>query len=161
MIYGGNLDKAYFRSINQEVMRKIVGQEVIYYKLSLRETKENVFGESKKKMYDQPILIVCSVIPEDQTTDSTEAGLTRKQNIDFGFLASDLKELNLVPEDGDIIEWERSYYEVDKIIDNQRVMGKDNDYSLEDDNQDYGELWSVICKTHLTKPNKLNLIKSR
>jgi len=160
-IYGGSLDKAYFRSIAQEVMRKIVGQEVLYFKLSLSETKENVFGESKKKMYLQPILIACSVIPEDQNTEDTLSGSNRNQNMDVHFLVSDLKEINLVPEAGDIIEWEKSYYEVDGWIDNQRVMGKDNEYSLERDNENYGELWSITVKTHLSKQNKLNLIISR
>lgn len=160
-LYTSARDRSFFRHANREMMRKIVSQEVVYYKISLSETVVNVFGESKNKMYHQPMLLVCSIIPEDPDSPLIETGLTTTQQVDFRFLTSDLIEINLVPEKGDIIMWEENYYEVDNMIYNQRVMGKNPDYSIESDNEEYGEAWSVICKSHLTKPNKLNIIKSR
>jgi len=160
-LYTGPKAKSFFRHHNRQVMRKIISQEVIYYKLSLRETNVNVFGESKNKIYHQPILLVCSIVPEDPDSPYIETGLTTTQQVDFRFLQADLIELNLVPEKGDIILWEENYFEVDNTIVNQRIMGKNPDYSLEEDSQLYGESWSIICKSHLTKHNKLNIIKSR
>lgn len=39
-------------------------------------------------------------------------------------------------------------------------MGKNPEYSLQADLEKYGESWSMICKTHLTGLNKLNIVKS-
>jgi hypothetical protein len=96
----------------------------------------------------------------DQNSDDAEYGKSRAQQVDFRFLHEDLVLLNLLPEAGDIICWQESYYEVDLIIENQRVMGKNPDYSLQSDLEKYGESWSMICKSHLTAVNKLNIIKS-
>jgi hypothetical protein len=160
-LYGGFLDRDYFRHINKEIQDKITGQQIGYYKISLSQTSTNIYGESKKKMYYQPVLMTCTIITQEQTTDSPETGVSRAQLVDFNFLKSDLKDLNLVPEAGDIIMWQESYYEVDAIVENQRVMGKDNTYSLESDNEYYGESWSMVCKAHLTKANKLNIVQTR
>lgn len=160
-LYSGPKDRAYFRHINRELLRKIIAQEVVYYKISLPETQENVFGESKDKMYNQPILINCSIIPEDQTNVETEIGPDRNQTIRFNFLRDDLIEVELEPFIGDIVMWEEGYYEVHNVVDNQRVMGKDWQYSLENDNENHGELWTISCDCHLTKVNKLNIIQSR
>lgn len=160
-IYNDKVDRAFMRSISREITNKIIGQEVIYYKISLAETKVNVWGESKEKMYQQPILLTCLWSRDDQNTDSQEYGLSRNQVVNFAFLKADLINLNLVPEAGDIIVMNETYYEVDQIIENQLLMGKDFNYSLESDNEKYGESWSIVCVSHLTKVNKLNIIPAR
>jgi hypothetical protein len=141
-------------------MNRIIAEEVMYYKLSLSETKTNIYGESKSKMYHQPILLTCLYSVQDQTSDDAEYGKSRTQQVEFRFLRDDLIDLNLVPEAGDIIMWQESYYEVDLVTENQRVMGKNPEYSLQSDLQKYGESWSMICMSHLTAVNKINIIKS-
>jgi hypothetical protein len=111
-------------------------------------------------MYYNPILLTCLVEAQEQSSEDAEYGKSRTQVINFRFLRDDLIDLNLLPEAGDIIVWQESYYEVDLIIENQRVMGKTPEYSLQSDLEKYGESWSMICKTHLTSVNKLNIIKS-
>jgi hypothetical protein len=141
-------------------MNRIIAEEVVYYKLSLKETQYNIYGESKNKMYNQPILLTCLYEVQDQSSDDAEYGKSKAQQVDYRFLRDDLIDLNLVPESGDIISWQESYYEVDLVIENQRVVGKNPEYSLQSDLEKYGESWSIICKTHLTNVNKLNIIKS-
>jgi hypothetical protein len=141
-------------------MNRIIAEEVVYYKLSLKETQYNIYGESKNKMYNQPILLTCLYEVQDQSSDDAEYGKSKAQQVDYRFLRDDLIDLNLVPESGDIISWQESYYEVDLVVENQRVVGKNPEYSLQSDLEKYGESWSIICKTHLTNVNKLNIIKS-
>jgi hypothetical protein len=141
-------------------MNRIIAEEVVYYKLSLKETQYNIYGESKNKIYNQPILLTCLYEVQDQSSDDAEYGKSKAQQVDYRFLRDDLIDLNLVPESGDIISWQESYYEVDLVVENQRVVGKNPEYSLQSDLEKYGESWSIICKTHLTNVNKLNIIKS-
>ncbi len=159
-LFGGPRARSFFRHHNRQLLNRIIAQEVLYYKLSLRETETNIYGESKSKMYYNPILLTCLVEAQEQSSEDAEYGKSRSQITNFRFLRDDLIDLNLLPEAGDIIVWQESYYEVDLIIENQRVMGKTPEYSLQSDLEKYGESWSMICKTHLTSVNKLNIIKS-
>lgn len=159
-LYTGPRARSFFRHHNRQLIRKIIAEEVLYYKFSLKETKYNIYGESKSKMYFNPILLTCFYEVQDQTSDDAEYGKSRAQLVDFKFLRQDLIDLQLVPEAGDIVCWQESYYEVDLIIENQRLMGKNPEYALEADLEKYGESWSMICKSHLSNVNKLNLIKT-
>jgi hypothetical protein len=158
-LFGGIRARSFFRHHNRQLLNRIISQEVLYYKLSLAETKHNIYGESKTKMYYQPILITCLYEVSEQTSEDAEYGKSRAQIVNFRFLRDDLIDLQLVPEPGDIIGWQESYYEVDLITENQRFMGKNPEYSLQSDLEKYGESWSMICRSHLTNVNKLNIIK--
>ena len=159
-LFGGIRARSFFRHHSRQLVNRVIAEEVLYYKLSLSETKYNIYGESKNKMYNQPILIACLYLVQDQVSEDDTFGKSRGQAAEFRFLRDDLIDLNLVPEAGDIICWQESYYEVDLVTENQRVMGKNPEYSLQSDLEKYGESWSMICKTHLTSVNKLNIIKS-
>lgn len=159
-LFGGPRARSFFRHHNRQLLNRIIAQEVLYYKFSLKETQVNLYGESKNKMYYQPILLTCLLEAQEQVSEDAEYGKGRNQQINFRFLRDDLIDLNLYPEAGDIIVWQESYYEVDLVTENQRVMGKNPEYSLQSDLQKYGESWSMICRTHLTGVNKLNIIKS-
>lgn len=159
-LYGGIRARSFFRHHSRQIVNRIVAEEVLYYKLSLSETKYNIYGESKNKMYNQPILITCLHTLEGQTSEDGTYGKSIAQLIEFRFLRDDLVDINLVTEAGDIICWQESYYEVDLVVESQFIMGKNPEYSLESDLEKYGESWSMICKAHLTGVNKLNLIKT-
>ena len=159
-LYGGPKARSFFRHHSRQLVNRIIGEEVLYYKLSLSETKYNLYGESKNKMYLQPILVACLYLVDQQVSEDDTYGKSRGQTAEFRFLRDDLIDLNLVLEAGDIVCWQESYYEVDLVIENQRVMGKNPEYSLQADLEKYGESWSMICKTHLTGLNKLNIVKS-
>jgi hypothetical protein len=159
-LYGGIRARSFFRHHSRQLVNRIIAEEVLYYKLSLSETKYNIYGESKNKMYNQPILIACLHTLDPQTSEDDTYGKSIAQLIEFRFLRDDLIDLNLVTEAGDIICWQESYYEVDLVVETQFIMGKVPEYSLESDLEKYGESWSMICKSHLTGVNKLNLIKT-
>jgi hypothetical protein len=161
-LYFGSRDMSLFRHLSKELVDAQISEEVAYYKFSLAETKVNIYGESKNKMYNNPVLLTCLYEVQDQmTTDDNPYGVDRGQNIDFKFLRYDLIQIGLVPEAGDIIMWQESYYEVDAIVENQRSGGKNPEYSLESNTSDFGDSWSIICKTHMTRVNKLNIVNPR
>ena len=69
-------------------------------------------------------------------------------------------DIQLVPEVGDIIMLNEDYYEVDVVRENQFFFGKDNNYNF-DRSADYGASISIICDTHLTRVDKLNIVEVR
>lgn len=154
-------DISFFRHVSRELLNRIISQQVLYYKFSLKETSTNSYGESKGKFYYNPILLTCLIERPDQTTSDAEYGATTDKSRNFNFLRDDLIDLNLFPERGDIICYDESYYEVDHTLENQLVGGKNPEYSLKSDIDKFGSSWSIQCQTHLTGLSKLNITKNR
>ena len=182
-LYGGKRDISLFRHLNRELMGDIISQECVYYKLKLAETKVNLYGESAgSKYYYPPVILSCLVQRSDQEYPDDDFGVQYNQNIDFRFLRDDLldraKDFNidydqgdyfgadLVPEVGDIIMYYEGYYEVDDVIGNQYFTGKNPDYPYDVNPinpglENFGNSISIICKTHYTPADKVQIEKAR
>ena len=140
-LYGQNRDTSMFRYVNRELMGNIISQQCAFFKLRLNQTNFNMYGEAaEEKYYDGPILLY-SVIEnptEEWTTDDLGVNFSLKPT--FRFLRDDLLDklqdynedtiygANLVPQVGDIIYYQASYFEVTSTNANQFFVGKDPDY---------------------------------
>lgn len=160
-LYGRSRDISLFRKLNKELISRIISQEVLYYKFSLGDTTTNAYGESKSKFYYPAILLNCFIHRNDQSTNDVEYGPDTAQLQDFIFLRDDLQEISLVPEKGDILYDRNLYWEVDNIVENQFVLGKEPEYALSETNQDFGSSFSIVVNTHHTRPSKLNITQER
>ena len=161
-LFGKRRDIGLFNSIAKEFVNKIADEQVGYYKINLSTTPKNIYGESTSKFYNPPVLLKCLVSRSDQKTTS-ENNLVPDVNraISYAFLRTALEESQIVPEVGDIIYWNGDYYEVDAVVENQLIVGKDPDFSLSESQQDFGSSFSLVCYTHYTRVDKLNIVKSR
>jgi hypothetical protein len=72
-----------------------------------------------------------------------------------------LEQANVVPEVGDAIMYNESFYQVDGVNENQFIVGKNNDYSYENGLENFGDSYSIILTTHLTSPDLLGIKQSR
>lgn len=161
-LYGEHRDINFFEHINRELLERIIEQKIGYYKISLDNTISNIYGESSEKTYSDPVLINCLITRGDQTTRDDNFGPDRSRSTSFAFFRQHLVDINLVPEIGDIIEWNGDYYEVDGLIENQLVVGKQPEYPYDQSYLSrFGSSISIILNTHWTREDKLNLRKSR
>lgn len=161
-LFGNSRDIAFFKNVNRELLEDIIQQEVDFYQLSLQDTESNMYGEaSKGRTYYRPVRLSCLIEREDVTSlQDDQFGIDVTQNITFKFFKPKLRDLNLVPKTGDIIEVRGSYYEVDNVNENQFVLGKDNDYG-KNVGGEFGESFSIICITHLARISRLQIVKAR
>ena len=160
-LYGSTRDVSFFRSISRELINNIIEQEIAYYKINLKATDSNVYGESINKFFNEPFLINCLITRGDQTFSESDFGPDVTRNMGFAFLRDDLVEDNLVPEVGDIIVWQEKFFEVNQIVENDLVMGKSEQYYFSEHLQNYGSSISIICNAHLTRPEKVGLSRQR
>ena len=160
-LFGGSRDISLFNSISKELINDIIQTEIGYYKFVLEKTTSNVYGESMGKMYYEPVRIACLIQRDDQSWSSDEFGSDIDQILNFRFLKDILKDINLVPEVGDIILFRNNFYESDSKIENQLIMGKDPDYAISTGASDFGNSHSIIIKSHLSRVEKLNLVPLR
>ena len=160
-LFGGSRDVNLIHTINSELMKDIIQTEVAYYKFALQQTTANVYGEAVGKNYFEPLKIACLISRADQDWSSDDFGSDINQTIDFRFLKDELKDINLVPEIGDILLFRNNFYEVDTRIENQLILGRDPDYAISTETTDFGDSFSILIKANISRVEKLNLIPLR
>ena len=60
-LFGGQRDMSLFNKLNKELINDIIDTEIYYYQVALAETKANLYGESKDKLFNQPVKIPCLI----------------------------------------------------------------------------------------------------
>lgn len=166
-LFGRRRDIGLFISMNRELLQDILEIEIDYYQLSLQDTTssegiENLYGEaSAQKTYFNPVRIACLIEKQDEISIGDEHfGTDREQQVTFKFLNDILVEQELVPQIGDIIESRGNYYEVDGLVQNQFILGKDNRYA-KSAGPDFGESLATLAQAHWTRPSKLQIYDTR
>ncbi len=142
-------DMRVINSFNGELMGDIIQTEVVIYKVAVNETKINVYGEADPNTgisFYPGVEITALVQREDITTEYSEFGPDRKQDVVFKMRENMLKLINLFPEVGDVIFFNERYHEIDNVIQEQ-FLGGISDKSH-----------SIIVNTHYSKLSKLNLV---
>lgn len=164
-LFGSGRDAKFLRSISRELMQRLISQEIAFYKLALGETEINLYGESNKKVYYNPVRLFCLIAKEDTTMNDVDTGMDILQNVTFAFLRDDLKAIDVVPEEGDVIHFDERYYEIDNTQTTQYWMGRNQETFLMNTegrgNREFGYNIAISCKTHLTRISQLNLTQVR
>lgn len=161
-LFGSIRDITMFKGITYEFVENIVSQQCGYYKIMLPDTPPNVYGEALNKQYIGPVLLWTIIERgdfgmqdfEDQSTDII-------RTVKFRFFKDHLITANVVPEVGDIVMYNEIYYEVNNVNENQKIVGKDPNYSYSQGLDQFGSSFSVIIDAHYTSPDKLNIQQQR
>jgi hypothetical protein len=192
-LFGQARDISMFRYVNRELMGNIISQQAAFYKLKLSQTNFNMYGEAaQEKYYDGPILLYTLIDLPDQEWSTDDLGVNFNWKPTFRFLRDDLLNklqdfnedtiygANLVPQPGDVILYETSYYEVTATNAAQYFVGKDPDYpnSPQPDNpagatyplpsplwnpglDEFGYNVSIICQTTYIPADKVGITLER
>ena len=146
-----------FERVNKELIGDlrlgkdgIINQQVVLYKVSVQDTQTNMYGEAAGgKKWKDGVKFACLVDAADFDWNNEEFGPDEQQNADFHILRQSLIDLSLVPELGDVIEWNWAYFEVSSINENQLIGGQ------QDNN------WTVSCGTFRVRFSNLNIERIR
>jgi hypothetical protein len=159
-LFGGERDMSLFRTINKELINDIIDTEVYFFKFNISDTKNNLYGESKNKLYYNPVKIPCLIEYNSLEQISDEFGQYYSRNVQFRFLRDTLKDdKDIHPEVGDIIQWNEEYYQVDSVSESQLFAGKNPD--TWDGGETQGYSVSFICEAHMTRQSTINLVDNR
>lgn len=160
-LFGSSRDVIMFKGVATEFVHDVITQQIGYYKIILPDTPSNIYGEGLVKEYIGPILIDCLIVRGDFNTRNGDFGPDTLRTVDFRFLTDDLVFANVVPEVGDVVMYNESYYEVDNVNQNQFILGKDPQYAYSEGLQYFGSNFSIILNTHLTEPERLGITQQR
>ena len=129
----------------------IIGQNVIIYRVSVYDTKTNMYGEAGEtgKVYKAGVKLSCIIEAEDFDFEMNEFGPDTRQEAQFHFQRDMLIDVNFRPDIGDVISWKLGYFEITKTNENQLVAG------------DYNKNWTITCTANLTRVSTLNIEQTR
>jgi len=160
-LFGGYKDVNTFKGISREVLENVVSQNCGYYKIKLDQTPTNVYGESMQKYYIGPVLLPCLIDRGEFQSSKEIYGVDIDRGVGFRFMKYHLMKANVVPEAGDVVLYNEEYYKVDNVNENQFILGKDPDYSYEENLEFFGNSFSIILTCHLASPDSLGIKKQR
>lgn len=134
-----------FKSFAREVVDDVVENIAVLFKVNLKETKVNLYGESLSKTWYPGVELNVLINKSPNTAGYEGFGSDTSQNIEFRFDRWMLDEKNTYPEIGDVIFFDQSYYEIDNTSEVQFVGG------LPSNN------FSVVCSTFMVRKSSLNI----
>jgi hypothetical protein len=112
--------------VNEELIDEIVGQTVDIYKISVEDTKENMYGESTTKYYDKGFRVNCLIQYNEPEINQDEFGADLNTSIEMYFHRETLKREDFFPEIGDIVDWNGHYFEMNSVTEPQLIAGHQN-----------------------------------
>jgi len=147
--YYSERDLKLINSINAELMGDIIQCLVTVYKLCPDQTKLNVYGEAsvkEGKIFYPGVNVTTLIDRRDIDTPTDEFGIDRRQIVQFRFREKMLKELNLYPEVGDIIDFNDRLHEIDAVI-QENFLGGIPEKSFD-----------ILCDTHYSRLSKSGMM---
>ena len=148
-------DLDFIKTISEEVVDYVVEQAVTLFKVSVGETKTNLYGESLGKVWRAPSTVMAIVDREPANVVYEGFGADRQQAVEFRFNRMRCRETsysvpkvrdvngtlvpteaiqNLTvgyPEIGDVILFDGIYYELDNVRESALIGGQPQIYNKE------------------------------
>lgn len=141
-------DAGFFRLINDEYINNIHDIRVGYWKIHPKYSSTNIYGESEERAYYNPIWVPTWVNRDDYSFTDDKGLYDKEQTATFSFLLDTMIDLGLVPEPGDIIEYNQQFYEINSTARN-KFIGDSNPHRTESSDKP-GYNVSIECQTHWT-----------
>jgi len=147
-LVGRDID--FFRNVAREMVEKVIEQTCVLFKINLKDTKVNIYGEALNKTWHPGVELYVLINKEGQSANYEGFGPDTNQNIEFRFDRELCRERNAYPEIGDIIYFDNSYYEIDNTTEVQYLGGLPG---TEEERRNF----SIICSTFMVSKSNLNI----
>ena len=148
-------DLDFIKTISEEIVDYVVEQAIVLFKVSVGETKTNLYGESLGKVWRAPSTLMCIVDREPINVVYDGFGADKQGLVEFRFNRQRLREVSYAvpkvrdingtlipteaiqnvevgyPEIGDVILFDGIYYELDNIKEPQWIGGQPETWDKE------------------------------
>jgi hypothetical protein len=117
----------FINDVNRELIQRVVGQTVHYYAISLERTNvHRLYNEAIKKTWSPPVEIDALVLWDNPSVSTTNLGVDSKYSLDVYFHTLELQDRNVVPREGDFVEYGQVFFEITSVTQPQMVFGQIN-----------------------------------
>lgn len=126
-LFLGEKERDLVKQVNDELIEKIIGQQILYYSIDLASTNfHELYGEAVEKTFLPPIRVYALVEYTDFSTDYMEdVGIDKSWEIMVHFHKRRLEEdQDLYVREGDFVLYNDSYYEIVKLSEPRLLFGQ-------------------------------------
>ena len=171
-------DLDFIKTIAEEVVDYVVEQAIVLFKVSVGESKTNLYGESLGKVWHAPQTLMAIVDREPLNVVYEGFGADRTQTIEFRFMRNRLRTETLpklrdingtlipagaiqneqfgYPEIGDVILFDKTYYEIDNVRENVLIGGQPEIYDQESGQFKDSNL-QLIASCHMVRRSAIQI----
>ena len=125
-LFLGEKERDLVKQVNDELIERVIGQQVLYYPISLEHTNfHSLYGEAIEKTFLPPVRIYALVDWEGQETSNTSAGIDKRSSITVHFHKRRLTEdQDLFVREGDFVLYGSFYYEIVTLNETKEIFGQ-------------------------------------
>lgn len=128
-LFLGEKERDLVKQVNDELIEKIIGQQLLYYPIDLERTNfHELYGEAVKKTFLSPIRIYALIeFTRFETEYMAGAGVDKVWEINVHFHKKRLEEdQDMYVREGDFVLYGDSYYEIVKLSYDKQLFGQVN-----------------------------------
>lgn len=124
----GKKEKDLAKQINDELIECVIGQQILYFPISLEHTNyHDLYGEAIEKTFFPPVHVYALVDWEDNKTVSEKGLIDRTSSITIHFHKRRLTEdQDLYVQEGDFVKYGENYYEIVTLREPTEMFGQTN-----------------------------------
>ena len=125
-LFTGEKERNLVKQVNDELIERVIGQQVLYYPISLDHTNfHSLYGEAIEKTFLPPIRVYALVDWEGQETTNTSAGIDKRSSLTVHFHKRRLTEdQDLFVREGDFLLYGSYYYEIVTLNETKQIFGQ-------------------------------------
>ena len=123
----GEKERNLVKQVNDELIERVIGQQVLYYPISMEHTQfHSVYGEAIKKTFLPPVRVYALVDWEGlNTSTDTSYGVDKVSEITVHFHKRRLtEEQDLFVREGDFVLYGSIYYEIVTLGEPRQLFGQ-------------------------------------
>ncbi len=125
-LFVGKKERDLVKQVNDELIERVIGQQVVYYPISLQHTNfHSLYGEAIQKSFLPPVRVYALVEWEGEQTQSTNLGIDKKSSLTIHFHKRRLTEdQDLFVREGDFVLYGDFYYEIATLGQPRQLFGQ-------------------------------------
>lgn len=125
-LFLGQKERDYTKQVNDEVIERVIGQQVLYYPISFEKTNFHpIYGEAVEKTFLPPVRIHALVELDAISTYTTNYGLDKEAKIVVNFHKRRLTEdQDMFVREGDFVCYGDRFYEIVSLSEPRELFGQ-------------------------------------
>jgi hypothetical protein len=124
-LFLGQKERDLVKQVNDELIERVIGQTIVYYPISREYTEYNLYGESIKKTFLNPVKVQALINWEKTKVTTDVFGVDRVNSLTIHFHKRRLTEdQDLYVRIGDYVLYGKEFYEIVNTIDEKLLFGQ-------------------------------------
>ena len=130
-LFVGRAERDFVKQINDEVIERVVGQQVLYFPIDHELTRYNLYGEAIEKTFLPPIRVYSLIDYEGSERTQEAFGFDSIFKIKINFHKRRLVEdQDLFVRPGDFVQYDMMYFEIVDVFEEARFLfGQDSGFA--------------------------------